>query len=109
MRSDGRKRKNKEVVRSTTTKAMKIQHLEKMLNVISDKLACNNIFCLDENVRDKMVKEDIRKEEKQNEVQTQKDTIKRKHEECFKQAAIKHFSKSTLLCSDMNALLKQSS
>jgi hypothetical protein len=39
IRSDGQKRKNKEVVRSTTTKVMQIQHLEKMLKVSSGKHA----------------------------------------------------------------------
>jgi hypothetical protein len=109
MRSDGRIRKNEEVARWMATKAMKIQHLEKILSVSSGKLVCNNIFCLYENVRNIVVKDDNQKKQKQNEVQTQKDTIKRKHEVCFKQAAIKHFSKRTLLFSDMEALVKQSS
>jgi hypothetical protein len=72
LKSDGRKRKYEEIRALTTSKAEKILHLSKMLNVSSGKLACNNIFGLDETVRDKMVVDEETKQQKHREVQQRK-------------------------------------
>jgi hypothetical protein len=107
LKSDGRKRKYEEVRALTTSKAEKILHLSKMLNVSSGKLACNNIFCLDETVRDKMVVDEETKQQKHREVQQRKQQQQMKHQQTFRNAATKYFDKQTLVSNEIRSLLKQ--
>jgi hypothetical protein len=109
LKSEGRKRKYEDIVSKTATKTQKIQHLEKMLNVSSGKLACNNIFCLDENVRDRMLVDENDKRQKQRELQERKTKQQEKQQQTFKYAAIKYFSGRTLLVTDIKSILKHTS
>jgi hypothetical protein len=106
LKSEGRKRKYEDIVSKTTTKAQKIQHLEKMLNVSSGKLACNNIFCLDKNVRDRMLIDDNNKRKKQCEVHARKEQQQQKQQQTFRNAAIKYFGGRTLVSADLRSILK---
>jgi hypothetical protein len=106
LKSDGRKRKYTDLLSKTATKSQKIQHLEKMLSVSSGKLACNNIFCLDENVRDKLLEDEESKRKKKDEMDVRKRRQQQKQSLTFKNAAIKYFSKKTLLVGEIRAILK---
>jgi hypothetical protein len=106
LKSDGRKRKYTELLTKTATKSQKIQHLEKMLSVSSGKLACNNIFCLDENVRDKLLEDDKMKRQKKSELDIRKQQQQQKQSNTFKHAAIKYFQNKNLLLGEIKALLK---
>jgi capsule polysaccharide export protein KpsE/RkpR len=106
LKSDGRKRTYNAIVSKTTTKAQKIQHLEKMLNVSSGRLACNNIFCLDENVQDRMLIDENEKKQKQRELYIRKEQQQQKQQQTFRNAAITYFSGRTLVAMDIKSMLK---
>jgi hypothetical protein len=53
-KSDSCKRKYKEMHQLNAIKETNIQKLEKMMSILSGKLASNNIFCHDVSVRNKM-------------------------------------------------------
>jgi hypothetical protein len=77
-----------------------------MFSISSGKLASNNIFCLDENVREKMVKDEQQKNKKAGELQQRKDIQQAKQRTTFRQAAKKHFNKHTLNATEIKSLLK---
>jgi hypothetical protein len=106
LKSEGRKRKYDEIRSATVTKEQQIQHLEKMLSVSSGKLASNNIFCLDNNVREKMVQNEEEKKKKDGEVQKRKSVQQLKQRLTFRQAAKKYFNKQTLNATEIRSLLK---
>jgi hypothetical protein len=106
VKSEGPKRKYEDIVSKTTTKAQNIQHIEKILNESSGKLACNNIFCLDKNVRDRMLIDDNNKRKKQYEVHARKEQQQQKQQQTFCNAEIKYFGGLTLVSADLRSILK---
>jgi hypothetical protein len=77
-----------------------------MLFVASGKLACNNIFGLDENFRNKMLIDDEMKQKKKCEVNQWNEQNNKKQKLTFRNAAIKYFDGRTLLVNDIKSLLK---
>jgi hypothetical protein len=80
-----------------------------MLNVSSGKLSCNNIFCLDEHVRDRMLIDDKEKKQKQLVVHERKEQQKQKQQQTFKNAAIEYFGGRNLVATDLRLILKHTS
>jgi hypothetical protein len=77
------------------------------MSVSSGKLACNNIFCLDEHVRDKLLEDDAMKKKKQSEIDGCKQQQQlQKQSLTFENAAIKYFGQQTLLVEEIKALLR---
>jgi hypothetical protein len=106
LKSEGRKRKYDEIRSTTVTKEQQIQQLEKMLGVTSGKLASNNIFCLDANVRNLMLKDEEKKKKKASEIQQRKVVQQDKRQHTFRNAAIKYFGNVSLNVNDIKSLLQ---
>jgi hypothetical protein len=105
-KSDGRKRKYEEMHRLNAIKETNIQKLEKMMSISSGKLASNNMFCLDDSIRDKMIIDDNKKKKEMKEKLERKDQQSIKQQATFRQAAIKHFGNITLNVGEIKSLLK---
>jgi hypothetical protein len=60
-KSEGHKQKYKEMHQLNAIKETNIQKREKIIRILTGKLASSNMFCLDNSIRNKMIVDDIKK------------------------------------------------